>query len=188
MQTHPTVLNDYILTSFTSFVAVGGPGNTIHAAYLPANLALPARYGNLDPGYLVATNKQGDNADFYFGDYSQKVFNYDYENRGTISISEFATSPLVQVPAVLYTGSVFLLIGQEDQIMCTREPADALVGDKGQCGTGPTSLPALSQILFPAAKSFQYALVPNTGHFINLHNTAYHAYQKASSYLTAQGF
>lgn len=40
----------------------------------------------------------------------------DYDHRGTISISEFATSPLVQVPAVLYTGSVFLLVGQYDQV------------------------------------------------------------------------
>lgn len=81
-----------------------------------ADLAIPSRFGNLDPGYLVATDKEGDNEDYYFGDYSQQVFDYDYEHRGTISISEFASSPLVQVPAALYTGNVFLLIGQYDQV------------------------------------------------------------------------
>lgn len=72
--------------------------------------------------------------------------------------------------------------------MCAHDPALAAVGRDGDCGSGSTSLPALSKILFPAAKSFKYDIVPNTGHFINLHNTAYQAYQKASAYLTAQGF
>jgi hypothetical protein len=143
---------------------------------------------SLDPTYIIGTSQAALRGLLYFGDFNPLASNYDYSTRGTVTVGEFVTALLGQLPAPGFTGSIFALTGQEDQIVCCRLPTDPLVGYRGNCGSGPSSYTAQTRNLYPNAGSFGYGLVANTGHDMNYHYTAQQTFQIAHDFLSSQGY
>lgn len=84
-------------------------------------------------------------------------------------------------PADSYTGSVFVITGKEDAIVCN-EPLGA------DCGEGNTSKPATAGKFFPSAKDYSFYIPDKTGHSANLHYSAQESFKKVHDYLASQGY
>jgi pimeloyl-ACP methyl ester carboxylesterase len=78
-----------------------------------------------------------------------------------------------------YTKSVLVLTGSRDVPYCG--------GDCLNTGGAGASIPAAVRKSFPAAKSFEAYIQPNTAHGINLHYNATGAYSYIQSWLKRQG-
>ncbi|CAL5869860.1 uncharacterized protein PFLUO_LOCUS4091 [Penicillium psychrofluorescens] len=188
-QLHPKDVDTYVLTGFTPLLVLGAIGTILVGDFTPALLVDKTRSPpSLDPTYTIATSQTGVTGVFYFGDFNTLAADHDYSFRGTVTLGEFVSALLGQLPAPGFTGSVFALTGQEDQIVCARLPTDPLVGYRGNCGSGPSSYTAKTRNLYPNAASFGYGLVPNTGHDMNFHYTAQQTFQMAHDYLSSQGY
>lgn len=188
MQIHPTApISTYVVTAFTDAFLIGGAGSVAAVGFVPANVAKPSSFGNLDPTYLLTTNARGAQGVFYYGDYDPQLSAYDFSHTHPVPAGEIATSALSQLPAPNYVGSLLLLNGANDQIFCAVLPTDPLLGFRGNCGSGPTSTTAQSKVLFPKA-SFHWQQVANTGHDLHLHLTAPQTWKITNDYLISQGF
>jgi hypothetical protein len=71
-----------------------------------------------------------------------------------------------------FQGNVFIATGENDAIVCL-----------GNCRSGPDNLVAQGLTFFPSAKETNYALVPHTGHDINLHYSATYSFLKVHEWL-----
>ena len=188
-QLYPKDVDTYILTGFSPLLVVGAVGTILAGDFLPAVLVDKSRAPpSLDPTYLVGTNEAKVNGLLYYGDINPLAADYEYTIRGTVTLGELATALLGQLPAPGFTGSLFALTGQEDQIVCARLPTDPLVGYRGNCGSGPSSYTAQTRHLYPNAGSFGYGIVANAGHDVNYHYNAQQTFQKAHDFLSRQGY
>lgn len=127
-------------------------GFTVTAGLLPAFGVDPAKYGNLDPSYLKATIQSGVEFLLFYGPniyYNRTFILQDYANRGTITLGEAASGALVPT-APQYTKPVLVIDGEQDVVFCGFLGLELL--GTGNCGAGPTSKPALTSIIYPAAK------------------------------------
>ena len=188
-QTAPDIANTLILTGFTDRLLAVVPGALAVGDFVPAAIGDPSRYASLlDPDYLVSTSEHGVKSIFYFGSYTEDVAQFDYAHRGTVASGEVISVELGQTPAPEFTGSIFVLNGQEDEVFCTVNPTDPITGSKGQCGYGSDSFSAKAASLFPNAKSYQWHQTDQTGHCLNLHETAQQSFKTAHDYLAAKGY
>ena len=185
-QTAPDLVSILVLTGFTSQAVRAIPRAVISGGILPA--AIGDQSLILDPTYLVLTNHIAAENFFYFGNYSSTVADFDYRHRGTFTAGELATILLGQVPAPKFTGTVLVINGQEDEIFCTTRPVVPLTGPVGQCGYGVDSYSARTSALFPNAESYRWYQINQTGHCVNLHETAQSAFHLVHTYLESQGY
>jgi hypothetical protein len=84
-------------------------------------------------------------------------------------------------PADSFTGSVFVITGKQDAIVCN-EPLGA------DCGDGSTSKLATAGKFFPGAKDYSFFIPDKTGHSANLHYSAQESFSQARDYLESQGY
>lgn len=182
---HPDDVDAYILTGFSQQVAQGMVGASTLPMFAPAALVAPGKYGSLDYSYLQATNKTGTQIIFYRGKYSNRILDYDFENRGTVTLGEAITGALGQFPAPSFKGAVFVLNGNEDAIFCQDSIEHGLAGFAGNCSNGFSSSVGLS---YPAARKFDFYNTANTGHCLNTHDTAQESFQQAHKFLAGAGF
>lgn len=77
-----------ILTGWSSAIQVSLLTNALASGTVPAALANPAKYGTLDPNYLVINSTADFRELLYAGAYDQALFNLDYSLRGTIAVGE----------------------------------------------------------------------------------------------------
>lgn len=129
-------------------------GFTITAGLLPALVVQPARFGKLDPSYLEASIQPGVEFLLFYGPniyYNRTFILQDYANRGTITLGEAATGALVPT-ANKYEGPVLVIDGEQDTVFCGSLGLELL--GPGNCGTGPSSKPALTDVIYPAASNY----------------------------------
>ncbi|KAF2217412.1 hypothetical protein CERZMDRAFT_92064 [Cercospora zeae-maydis SCOH1-5] len=182
---HPKAVHAYLMTGFSFRLLQGQAGVMVQSGFLPAAVALPAKYGDLDPGYVTSTNGAGVRTVFYHGDFDDAVFQQDFSRRGTLTIAEVYTATFGQMSAPGYTGSVFVLNGNEDGVLCEDGPLQAIAGVTGDCSKGFSSGVRDG---YPNAKAFGFYNTPNTGHCLHTHRTAQQSFKAAHGWLSGQGF
>ncbi|UZJ55763.1 hypothetical protein CBS101457_005083 [Exobasidium rhododendri] len=188
---YPTDLDALLLTAYTNDDQLLVPIFSVETIAAPAFLVDAAKWPTLPAGYLTNT---GDIGREYLYDgaasYDQDVFNYDELNRGTITIGEALTANAGTAVAPNFKGPVHLITGQEDSVFCGTG-VDNLGGivRQGNCTpNNSTNIPAMSKSYFPAASSFSYTIIPNTGHVTVLHKTVQQTFVSAANFLNAVGF
>jgi pimeloyl-ACP methyl ester carboxylesterase len=181
---HPSDADALLLTGFSFHVTLGVSG-VIPAFLVPAAIANPAAYGNLDLGYLLLTSASAVQKFFYFGQFDPTIAAYDFAHRGTVTVGEAATYPVGQLPIPGYHGPVFVLDGNEDIPWCSTNPVGPILGQPGNCSAGYAQA---VHNFFPAASVFDYSITPDTGHCLNLHLTAQQSYAAAHQFLEQVGF
>lgn len=185
---YPSDVDAYVLTAYTNDDQLLVPIFSLQTVASPAFLVDPTAYSGTDPGYLTNLNAQG-RMYLYAGSYEQDVFNYDETNRGTITVGEALTANAGTTVASAYKGYVHLITGQEDSVFCgTGVNNLAGIVRQGNCLPPGKNIVAMSSSYFPAAKSFSYTIVPNTGHVTVLHSSVQQTFTSADSFLSSSGF
>lgn len=137
-----------------AIIILTSSGFTFTAGLLPAFDVDPVRYGDLDPSYLEATIQSGVEFLLFYGPniyYNRTFILQDYNNRGTITLGEAASSAFVPT-APQYKGPVLVIDGEEDVVFCGFLGLELL--GAGNCGIGPTSKPAQTIIIYPSASNY----------------------------------
>jgi hypothetical protein len=70
-----------------------------------------------------------------------------------------------------------LVIGRNDEVLC-----------ESDCAAGDSNLAVMSQSYFPDSNAFEPIVVPNMGHFLNLHCSALETYRKVHEWLDKVAF
>lgn len=173
-----------------AFVLTGYSGRFIEGLVpLAAGLAVPAqtvmaRFATLPVGYLAQSYEPGRVYGLYtvngVGGFDPNIAQYDYDNEGTVAPGELATLFYGVTPAKSFTGSVYVVTGRQDAIVCNNPTgADCYL---------PTNKIVEAKGFFPAAKDYSYIIPEKTGHSANLHYSSPDSFQKIHAYLAGQGY
>ncbi|KAJ7871266.1 hypothetical protein B0H13DRAFT_1634411 [Mycena leptocephala] len=116
----------------------------------------PLRWGNLDPAYVIATNRTL----LYPSDptaFSPHMVIFDNFTKDVGSVSTADQVALTSL-TTRYTGPVVKVVGSEDQLFCTgtRRCVDV------------AALTAAERVLWPAVQSFEVVVAQGSGHDMNL--------------------
>ena len=195
---YPSDANATILTGYSDQYDTAIAGVIAEVVLLPASIAQPARYADYNMGYLEFSDETGTTYEFYTatGDYDTTFANLDYQNRGTIAVGEATTLALTVTSAPSYKGPVYVMTGQNDQIMCgvTRVDLSGILGDllggvlSGEANCNDAGILTNLSSLYPSAASFDIYVVPNSGHCWHLEYNAYAAFGTAHNWLAGKGF
>ncbi|MCJ1446956.1 MAG: hypothetical protein MMC23_007464 [Stictis urceolatum] len=181
--TYPADADALVLTGYSGEF-INGLVPLASGIAIPAALAMP-RFLGLPVGYLAQTVVAGRQYGLYtvngVGGFDPALPTYDYQHEGTVAIGELATLFYGVTPANDFKGSVFVVTGKQDAIVCN-EPTGA------DCGSGATSKPAVAGGFFPNAKDYSYIIPDQTGHNANTHYSSPDSFQKIVQYLAGQGF
>lgn len=163
------------------------PGFTLTAGLLPAQLVQPSK--SLPLGYLQATSEPGIEYLLFYGppevNYDPAFVHQDFLNRGTLTLGEAASSALIPT-ANRYTGSVFVMTGQQDVVFCGSFGFQG--GGPGNCGSGAYSILAQTQTLYPRASNYSWYAVPNSGHCWEHQYSAQGGFEVAHNWLAGRGY
>ena len=175
---YPSDIAAFMLTGFGSCLACAAAGLNQTILY-PASEFSP-RFSGLPLPYMVMSSEEGRRSYFYgpLGSYDEQLFLLDFQNEDDVGLGEIFSLNGGLKTASAYSGPVFMVTGAEDNVFCAN----------AQCGTGPSSSPAMAASLFPKTSSFSYFEPANTGHSINLHYSAAQSFQAAFDFLASQGF
>jgi pimeloyl-ACP methyl ester carboxylesterase len=175
----PDVADAIILSGYVHAFAVT---NTSAQVFVPAN-SFP-RFASLDPGYLTIISAE---------DMRMSFFGNDGSFDPTVPVIDFERE---DVQAVGEQESIFSLVtsGFGNDICFTTKPLAVIVGQQDEplcnsnCGYGPSNLAAQTVEFSPDTRPFTLIVIPNTGHFLNLHFSAQETFEKAHDWLSQVGF
>ncbi len=175
---YPSDIAAFILTGFGNSVAPAASGINQTVLY-PASKSAP-RFAGLPLGYMVMSSEDGRRAYFYGppSSFDQGLFLLDFNTEDDVGLGEIFSLGTGLKTASAFTGPVLVITGTEDNVFCFN----------AQCGTGPSSPPAMATSLFPKSSNYSYFKPANTGHSINLHYTAQQSFQAAFNFLANNGF
>ncbi|KAH6716910.1 hypothetical protein BKA61DRAFT_671380 [Leptodontidium sp. MPI-SDFR-AT-0119] len=184
---YPTDVDATILTGFSKQWVTVIPGFTLTAGLLPAQLVQPSH--SLLLGYLQASSESGVEYLLFYGppgvNYDPAFIHQDYEKRDTLTVGEAASSALIPT-AHRYTGSVFVMTGQQDVVFCGSFGFQG--GGPGNCGVGAYSILAQTQTLYPHASNYSWYAVPNSGHCWEHQYSAQGGFEIAHDWLAGRGY
>lgn len=183
---YPKDVDAYILTGYTNDDQFLIPIFSARTMAVPAAIADPTRYKELDYGYLTNLNAEGREF-LYSGKWKKEIFDYDEAVRGTVTVGEALTANAGTRVAPDYTGYVHLIVGAEDKVFCGTGINNAY-DVNGDCTPNGHNIPAESASYFPAAKHFDYTIIPETGHITVYHSSVKQTFSSAKSFLVASGF
>ncbi|KAK0099464.1 hypothetical protein ONS95_004674 [Cadophora gregata] len=190
---YPSDPTSLILTGWSSTFITLIPTVLGTAIILPASLTLTQpQYKSLPLGYLSISSLPGFRALFFSSPdtYNSSLFNYDFANRGTITVGEAATLAFGVNTASKYEGSVLVATGQHDAIFCNVLGVNILLGGllgESECGDPETGYLGRSRELFPRARVFDGLVVPDAGHCWQLHYSAEKGFGMVNEWLRRQG-
>jgi pimeloyl-ACP methyl ester carboxylesterase len=137
---------------------------------IPANLDPHFAGLGLDPGYLTTLPGTRGGLFYYSRTADPRVIAVDEANKDTVTASELTTGlPLIQgsppetAPSRQISVPVLDVIGQNDSVFCAVDAIDCASADRVQQVEAPYYSPETK---------LQIALIPATGHVLNLHVTA----------------
>lgn len=185
---YPADVDALILTGYSSKYELGIPGTALTGTLLPADIVDPARFGNLNPGYLEFPTFSGWSYLFWWpgaGAFDPALQSLDFGLRATFATGEVITFALAINIAPRYKGPVYIVTGQHDAIFCN--PL-GLQQSQLDCGTSTSGYVASTKSLFPAAKSFDAFIVPNSGHCWHFHTAAPSAFVTVHDWMASKGF
>ena len=93
------------------------------------------------------------------------------------SLGSLLASSFVSAVAADFKSPIALVIGQNDEVLC-----------ESDCGEGDSNLAVMSKRYFADSRAFVPIVVPNTGHFLNLHYSAPETFGKIHEWLEQVGF
>ena len=184
-QKFPNDWDAYVLTGFSKNVDADIVGVSL-VEPAPAPVASPARFGDLAPGYLVPTSRQGQINSFFRSHqqvaFSDDVANTFFDRNDVVSLGQFVSVylPTQTATAPNYTGRVFDLTGEQDQAFCG--PGSPVIGP-AMCGTALKDAGSL----FPAA-DYNWRSVNRTGHAIQLAYSSQTVFALAHAFLQGASF
>lgn len=142
------------------------------------------RFADLPVGYLAQSFEAGRVRGLYtvggVGGYDPAIAQFDFDNEGTVALGELATLFYGVTPANAFKGSVFVVTGKQDAIVCQ----NVVFAD---C-TSPTNKLEEAAGFFPNAADYSYIIPDKTGHSANLHYSSPDSFQKIHAYLEGRGF
>ncbi|KAJ5179644.1 alpha/beta-hydrolase [Penicillium capsulatum] len=173
-QLHPQDFDAVILTGWSANFLENFP-KIVAGALLPASMAIPTRFANLNPLYLVLSVQKAVRHAFYGpdGSFDPAVEQYNWDHRDAVGTGELV-SILAGTTITAYAGPVNVIDGEYDAAFCSPGP---------KCARDPNTAPVNTAPLFPDAKNFTYSLIPNTGHCLNLHFSADKTFASAHDFL-----
>jgi pimeloyl-ACP methyl ester carboxylesterase len=181
---HPDDIDALLLTGFSFGVETGLPG-VVPPLFVPAAVADPALFEGLDITYLAAASRAGVQQLFYYGQFDHALAADDFAHRGTFTVGELATITPGLLPVPGYQGPLYVLNGNEDFIFCQVTPLSPLLGLPGDCDAG---FDQTVGSFYSAASTFGFSNTANTGHCLNLHQTAQQSFTAAHEFLQQAGF
>ncbi|TVY80515.1 hypothetical protein LSUE1_G003311 [Lachnellula suecica] len=173
---YPLSLNTAILTGFST----NGAGVPVFITGL--NLAIasqnaPSRFNGLSNGYLVSSSAISNQIAFFTApNFDFAVLDFAEATKGSVTIGELFTITTTIAPATDFTGSVAVVLGEEDLPFCT-----------GNCLSPPNQAQSVVAALYPRVKASGTYLAPLTGHGINLHYSAGDTYHYIQEFIAAHG-
>lgn len=150
---------------------------------IPA-VAYGPQFALLRPGYSVIP-APGRTAALYGsnGSYDPTLLAIDNLNQRPITVGALATFQLGFSATENFRGPVQVVLGQQDHIFCF----DPELG-MGNCLGLNSSIALKTAGLFPQASGFNYSIIGNTGHDLNLHYSAPVVHDVVHSWLASEGF
>ena len=166
---YPNDIDSVIMTGWT---ARDLPINGLEILNLavPAREWSPERFGHLPPGYVILSPTEPVMASSPNSAIDPNFEKLSYAFQGPTAIGELTS----QTITTRFKGDVFVLTGERDEILCP----------SGYCNTPGDSEIAISQKVFPDARSFDYFAVPDTGHAICHHYTSGEAFRVVHEWLS----
>jgi pimeloyl-ACP methyl ester carboxylesterase len=157
---------------------------------VPAATWSPARFGTLDPGYLMLDNKTVFENIYYYSPFFTPAFlDLDFSLTSTVSLGELSSSILSATVAPGYSGPVFVITGQHDAVLCLdKDEHSAASSPTFNCGSHDTGYLAKTKSLYPASKSFDWYALPDAGHCWQFHLNAQQGFGVAHDWMKKQGF
>lgn len=178
----PGVADAVVLTGYVHiFTKVNTSGQQI----APASSIFPQRFAGLDPGYQTIVSAGNMRESFFSanGTYDPLIPTIHWEREDVQATGEvqslisLLTSSFVSAPATGFEAPLALVIGQNDEVLC-----------ESDCGEGNSNLAVMSKSYFPDSRAFEPIVVPNTGHFLNLHYSAPETFRGVHKWLETVGF
>lgn len=182
-QLYPGDFESIVLTGFSKLVLPSLLGVSLQLP-VPAAVHDPSRFADLALGYVTSSYESGKTNSF-FGtragiDYDPENAHLFYTREDVVSLGQFVTTYSGNSPAPAYKGRILVLTGGKDQAFCG--PGSPVLGP-ADCAT----LVPGTQTLFPNAE-YNYRIIPNTGHSVNLHFNGHSAFVTAHQFLAGQRF
>lgn len=134
-----------------------------------------------DPSIWLATaSSQADSSQFNDPLYVEQGANkLARSSAQPVTLGTLFSISAISGPSMTYNKPVFVINGEEDLPFCNRNCDTPVEG-------GLTITQSVSK-LFPQAKNFTAANLPNTGHGISAHPTSAQGYEEVLSYIMANG-
>lgn len=176
----PDLYDALVLTGFTGN-ATNGPLGLAGFGTTIANVSYPERfpYGS---DYLSTPSVSADQMGFFhYPNYTQAALSQFTNTKGEYTIGEINTiSGPLMLNRTSYTKPTFVVTGDYDAPYCAANCSVTSLGaNMTQLDTARTVFPAV------AAADFGTYVVPDTGHGINFHTTAYMAYEQIFSFISS---
>jgi hypothetical protein len=182
---YPTDVDALILTGYSSSFDLAIPGVALTALLVPAVLLEPTRFQCYSLGYLEMSTRTGfDFLFFWPGGYDSKLEAQNFAQRGTFATGEVATVAFT-IQETEYQGPVYVVTGQHDAFFCN--PLGLPLGTI-DCESSTSGYLANTKSLYPAASSFEAYVVPDVGHFWQLHYSANADFGVVHSWMAGKGF
>lgn len=142
--------------------------------YLPASQVLPKQFKHLQAAYLTSENITT-RAGLYgpAGTFDPALLQFDEEHKDLVTINEFLSFGLSDLPAPKFRGDVFTINGNVDFVMCTQPNCGNLAGEAQ---------------FYPKAKSVETGLIENAGHMINMHLSAPSFFKQVVDWLNRHNY
>ncbi|EJD54523.1 alpha/beta-hydrolase [Auricularia subglabra TFB-10046 SS5] len=170
----PMLTDAVVLTGYSHYLADQSDISAL-VDVGPARDRDPAKFGHLPPDYITTRNASSRAAGFYGpeGTFDPAALLYDEANKDTTTIGELITEDTTMVVAPQYRGDVFTVNGAQDWLFCV----DAACSNLAQ-----------EAQYYPAARSVDFAAVPNTGHSLNFQLSAASFYASIHDWLDRNRF
>lgn len=173
-QRHPADWDAIVLTGWSADLLLNFAQVPL-GGLLPAAIGKAEEFSGVDLPYLVFTVHKVMRHVFFSkdGTFDPAIEERDWKRRNTISVGELVTLFHGIRPNPAFDRPVMALDGDNDALLCVAH----------HCKPGDDNSPGSSKSIFPSSSNFTYAIVPDSGHNINLHYSAKKGYKAAHEFI-----
>lgn len=145
----------------------------LNEAFVPAVQALPHLRGLVDEDYLAARPETREQLMFRAGQVDPAILEVDYQIRGATSRGELRGGWSAGSEILRATVPTLALVGQYDVLVLNPQ-------------TDADAFDAVRRLQAECPENFDFEVMPETGHNLNLHFNALHTYERLNGWLDLQ--